>query len=122
MNEKPEKPPVPTREPTLAQALVPIAVLVGLLASSVILFGDESSSGPNQIALMLSAGVGIIDVIDIRDVSRFLQRGGRHERFLREVHVPREDSMTGRSCSSRRFPLTGGAGTGQTSSALSIEY
>ena len=60
MNEKPEKPPVPTREATLAQALVPIAVLVGLLASSVILFGDESSSGPNQIALMLSAGVGII--------------------------------------------------------------
>ena len=60
MNEKPEKPPVPTREPSLAQALVPIAVLVGLLASSVILFGDESSTGPNQIALMLSAGVGII--------------------------------------------------------------
>ena len=58
--EKPENPPQPTREPTLAQALVPIAVLVGLLASSVYLFGDESSSGPNQIALMLSAGVGII--------------------------------------------------------------
>ena len=55
-----ENPPQPTREPTLAQALVPIAVLIGLLASSVYLFGDESSSGPNQIALMLSAGVGII--------------------------------------------------------------
>ena len=60
MNEKPENPPEPTREPTLPQALVPIAVLIGLLASSVYLFGDDSSSGPNQIALMLSAGVGII--------------------------------------------------------------
>ena len=60
MNEKPENPPEPTREPTLPQALIPIAVLIGLLASSVYLFGDDSSSGPNQIALMLSAGVGII--------------------------------------------------------------
>ncbi|HEY9449703.1 MAG TPA: Na+/H+ antiporter NhaC [Gemmatimonadaceae bacterium] len=42
-------------EPTLGQALLPVAVLIGLLAASVYLFGDSSSSGPNQIALMLSA-------------------------------------------------------------------
>ena len=42
-------------EPTLGQALTPVALLVGLLASSVYLFGDSSSSGPNQIALILAA-------------------------------------------------------------------
>jgi len=41
-------------------SLLPVAVLIGLLASSVFLFGDGSSSGPNQIALMLSAGVAIV--------------------------------------------------------------
>ena len=48
------------REPTLGQALTPVALLIGLLASSVYLFGDSSSSGPNQIALILAAGLTII--------------------------------------------------------------
>jgi NhaC family Na+:H+ antiporter len=47
-------------EPTLGQALTPVALLIGLLASSVYLFGDSSSSGPNQIALILAAGLTII--------------------------------------------------------------
>ena len=47
-------------EPTLGQALTPVALLIGLLASSVYLFGDGSSSGPNQIALILAAGLTII--------------------------------------------------------------
>ena len=48
------------RDPTLGQALIPILVLIGLLASSVVLFGDGSSAGPNQIALILSAAVAAI--------------------------------------------------------------
>lgn len=48
------------REPTLAQALLPVGVLIALLASSVYLFGDGSSAGPNQIALILAAAVGVI--------------------------------------------------------------
>lgn len=48
------------RDPSLRQSLVPVAVLVGLLASSVYLYGDGSSSGPNQIALILGAGVAIL--------------------------------------------------------------
>lgn len=48
------------RTPGLAAALLPVVVLVGLLASSVALFGDGSSSGPNQIALLLAAGVAIV--------------------------------------------------------------
>jgi NhaC family Na+:H+ antiporter len=43
------------QEPSLAQALLPVLTLIGLLASSVYLFGDGSSSGPNQIALILAA-------------------------------------------------------------------
>jgi len=38
-------------------ALVPLVLLISLLALSVGLFGDNSSYGPNQIALLLSAGV-----------------------------------------------------------------
>ncbi|HEY0971663.1 MAG TPA: Na+/H+ antiporter NhaC [Gemmatimonadales bacterium] len=45
------------REPSLLQALLPIIVLVAMLAASVYLFGDASSSGPNQMALILSAAV-----------------------------------------------------------------
>ena len=48
------------RPPSLLQSLVPILFLIGMLAASVYLFGDESSGGPNQIALILSAGVGIL--------------------------------------------------------------
>jgi Na+:H+ antiporter, NhaC family len=50
----------PKREPTLAQALLPVGVLIALLASSVFLFGDGSSGGPNQLALILAAMVGVI--------------------------------------------------------------
>ena len=41
-------------------ASIPVVFLMGLLGAAVILFGDSSSSGPNQISLMLAAGVGII--------------------------------------------------------------
>ncbi|RUO81292.1 Na+/H+ antiporter NhaC [Idiomarina tyrosinivorans] len=49
-----------TRQPTLTQALIPLVVLIALLASSVYLFGEDSSYGPNQIALWISAGVAAI--------------------------------------------------------------
>lgn len=49
-----------TRDPSLAQSLVPVTVLIALLASSVYLYGDGSSSGPNQIALILGAAVAIL--------------------------------------------------------------
>lgn len=48
------------RQPTLGQALLPPGVLVVLLASSVYLYGAGSSSGPNQIALILAGGVAIL--------------------------------------------------------------
>ena len=48
------------RLPSLGQALLPILFLVALLASSVYLFGDGAAGGPNQLALILAAGVAII--------------------------------------------------------------
>lgn len=48
------------QRPTLWQALIPVLVMVGLLASSVVFYADNSSYGPNQIALILSAMVGAI--------------------------------------------------------------
>jgi len=56
-----EKSREPTRHPTLLDALIPLAVLVLLLALSVKLYGADSSYGPNQIALLLTAAVaGIV--------------------------------------------------------------
>lgn len=48
------------RQPSLAVSFIPVVVLVVLLAASVVLFGDGSSGGPNQIALILAAATGIL--------------------------------------------------------------
>lgn len=47
--------PAEPRDPSLPEALVPVALLMGLLALAVYLFGGDSSAGPNQIALIVSA-------------------------------------------------------------------
>lgn len=61
----PRGPHASPRAPSLGQALAPIALLMGLLAASVTLFGDESSSGPNQIALILgAAAAGAIGLLN----------------------------------------------------------
>ena len=39
---------------------MPVLCLIGMLAASVYLFGDASSAGPNQVALMLSACVAAV--------------------------------------------------------------
>lgn len=48
------------KEPSLLDAIIPIVVLIILLSSSVYLFSDSSSSGPNQIALLIAMGVAAI--------------------------------------------------------------
>jgi Na+:H+ antiporter, NhaC family len=45
------------RAPSLIDALIPLGALVTLLALSVYLFGDDSSYGANQIALLLAMGI-----------------------------------------------------------------
>ena len=48
------------RQPSVLQAIVPVIVLVILLFFSVYLFGEDSSYGANQIALILSAAIAIL--------------------------------------------------------------
>jgi len=48
------------QKPTLFDALFPIFILFFLLFLAVYFFGDASSSGPNQIALMLCAGIACL--------------------------------------------------------------
>jgi NhaC family Na+:H+ antiporter len=48
------------REPAIWQALVPIGVLIILLSTNVIIFGADATAGPNQIAMILAAGVAAI--------------------------------------------------------------
>ena len=42
------------KQPSFLDAFIPIFVLVCLLGSAVYLYGDNSSSGPNQIALLFA--------------------------------------------------------------------
>ncbi|TRX57805.1 Na+/H+ antiporter NhaC [Fulvivirga sp. M361] len=44
------------KEPSLVLSLLPVFFLISLLAVNVIIYGGDSSYGPNQIALLLTAG------------------------------------------------------------------
>ncbi|WP_461536817.1 Na+/H+ antiporter NhaC [Spongorhabdus nitratireducens] len=48
------------RQPSLVDALLPVITLVCLLSLAVYLFSDDSSYGPNQIALLLCAGIAAL--------------------------------------------------------------
>lgn len=48
------------KTPSLMDAAIPLIFLVVSLSSSVYVFGDSSSGGPNQIALLLAMGVASI--------------------------------------------------------------
>ncbi len=51
------------KAPTLIDAIIPIIVLIIMLSISVYLYGDNSSYGANQIALILSASIAAIIAI-----------------------------------------------------------
>ncbi len=48
------------KTPSLLQSLIPVATLIVLLTASVRFFGEDSSYGPNQIALILGAAVAVL--------------------------------------------------------------
>ena len=48
------------KEPSLIQALIPVLMLIVMMWASVRLFGDGSSSGPNQMALLLAAAAAVL--------------------------------------------------------------
>src|ERR671918_170775 len=43
------------RPPSLTDSLVAVAVLIGLVAASFVLFGEDAAFGPTQVALTLAA-------------------------------------------------------------------
>lgn len=53
------------KAPTLIDCLIPMFVIVALMASSVWLFGNDSSYGPNQIALII--GMFITAIIGLKN-------------------------------------------------------
>lgn len=48
------------KAPSLIDAITPLIFMVIMLTGAVLFFGDNSSFGPNQIALLLATGVAII--------------------------------------------------------------
>ncbi len=48
------------KQPSFLDAAIPLIVLIILLSASVYLFGDNSSYGPNQIALFLATAVAVV--------------------------------------------------------------
>ena len=65
-------------KPTLLQAAIPVLVLIGLLYTSVKIFGEDSSVGPNQIVLMLAAMVASIVGMRLGYTWKELQDGMVH--------------------------------------------
>ncbi|HUE86965.1 MAG TPA: Na+/H+ antiporter NhaC [Vicinamibacterales bacterium] len=68
----------PGRAPSLGVSLIPVVTLMALLAASVALFGDGSSGGANQIALILAAGVAILVGVFHGHPWKALERGIVH--------------------------------------------
>ena len=48
------------KQPSLLQSLIPIGVLVLLLFVNVFIFKANATNGPNQIAMVLAAGIAMI--------------------------------------------------------------
>jgi NhaC family Na+:H+ antiporter len=49
-----------TKTPSMLDAFIPVIALITLLTLAVNYFGDNSSYGPNQIALLIAMGVAIV--------------------------------------------------------------
>lgn len=52
--------PIQPKAPSFIDSIIPLIALVIMLTASVQLFDDNSSYGPNQIALLLSMGIAIL--------------------------------------------------------------
>jgi Na+:H+ antiporter, NhaC family len=68
----------PGRVPSLLVSLIPVVTLIVLLAASVALFGDGSSGGANQIALILAAAVASLVGVVHGHPWKALERGIVH--------------------------------------------
>lgn len=72
------------KTPSLILSLTPIAVLIAMLAININLFGEDSISGPNQIALMFGAAVASVIA---------LAHGHKWENIRRRIVLSISDAM-----------------------------
>ena len=49
-----------TKSPSMLDASIPVITMIALLTLAVFYFGDNSSYGPNQIALLVAMGVAVV--------------------------------------------------------------
>lgn len=67
------------REPSFLDAIIPVIALVSMLILSVYLYGDESSSGANQIALIMAGCIALVIGIknghQWRDIEKAIAQG-----------------------------------------------
>ena len=61
-NQTPDRPRY-VREPSYADAIIPLVVLIGLIAASVFLFGIDAVGGPMEVALILAGMVASLIVL-----------------------------------------------------------
>ncbi|MEO0804082.1 MAG: hypothetical protein AAFY57_17685 [Cyanobacteria bacterium J06642_2] len=62
------------REPSVILCLIPIGILIALMVFNVLLFKDNATFGPNQIALSLSALIaGLLGVFALNVPYRHLE-------------------------------------------------
>ena len=71
MNE----PSLPKKNTPLWMAIVPIVVLIALLVINVRIYADNASSGPNQIALLLSAATAAVFGLFLKFNFSFMLKG-----------------------------------------------
>jgi NhaC family Na+:H+ antiporter len=64
-----------SHKPTLLQSLIPIVFLIALLGINVMLYGNDTLSGPNQVALLLAAAVATLIGIRLKHDWQFLFKG-----------------------------------------------
>ena len=55
-----------TKRPTLLQAFIPIVCLICMLSLNVIIFGEDTLSGANQVALLMAAAIAGVIAIRLR--------------------------------------------------------
>ncbi|MER5866432.1 Na+/H+ antiporter NhaC [Kitasatospora sp. NPDC002040] len=78
MADEPEDgPPGPVREPSVADAVLPMAVLVLLVAGALALFGLDALDGPIQVALILCAMVAALVALKNGHRWEEIQRAGQ---------------------------------------------
>lgn len=74
-NEPPDRPPE-IKEPSYSDAIIPLVVLIGLIATSVFLFGIDAVGGPMEVALILAGMVASLIVLKNGYTWQDVQRTG----------------------------------------------